>query len=337
MNENAIRKGIVFGILLVFLGASVLPICNAGMNTPITPVMNEKVYKSNKNTIPSQFSHESEKEYVTATVEKSYNEKTKSTSGVLNNGDILDQQQTISDGGSVLSGVYYWAQGFKQTLGTLTRVELLFSKWGPSEHDNIRVYIRHSLRGSNLASGIIAPHQVQTGTLNWIEVDFEDIVVTPGDTYYIVCETTGGYPNEDYAYHWAGSDDDTYPFGDKWLLYTEGGSWEKWDPPKDQCFKTYGILSLEITRVMGGFGVSAILTNNGTGVITNIDWSITFSENMWIGGTANGTIRTISPGGKKMINSGLVFGYDLTKINVTASVKTASAIGFVFGPFVRIL
>ena len=267
---------------------------------------------------------------------KSDNEKIKSTSGVLNNGDILDQQQTTQETSAVLSGTYSWAQSFKPTLGTLTRIELFLSKWGEQEHDDIQVHIRKSLTGSNLASGSIAPYQVKTGTFDWIEVDFEDITVTSGLTYYIICETTGGYPADpDYSYSWGCSESDVYSDGDGWL--GTGGSWNKWSPLMDMCFKTYGILSLEITRVMGGFGASAILTNNGTGVITNIDWSITFSENMWIGGTANGKIGVILPGGKKMINSGLVFGYDLTKINVTAGPKSATAIGFVFGPFVRIL
>ena len=42
MSEDIFRKGIVFGILLVFLGAGVLPICKADMNMSTTPVMNEK-------------------------------------------------------------------------------------------------------------------------------------------------------------------------------------------------------------------------------------------------------------------------------------------------------
>lgn len=84
----------------------------------------------------------------------------------------------------------------------------------------------------------------------------------------------------------------------------------------------------------GGFGVSAILTNSGSSDINNVDWSITVDGNVFMGSATGGTVDSIPAEGSVKIHSDLVFGFGPVDINVTASVKSASATGYVIGPFV---
>ncbi len=252
--------------------------------------------------------------------------------------DEIDQQQTIQKTGAILSGEFSWAQSFKPTMENLTRVEILISKWGPSKHNNIKVHIRSFLGGDNLASGFIAPSQVLKDTFRWITVDFKDITVTPGNKYFIVCETTRGYPDDDYSYKWGCSNCEAYPYGDMYL--GRGNRWHKREN-NDLCFKTYGHgkSGLEITRIRGGFGISALLTNTGEENIQDISWCIdydVFIERFQYMGGSSGSIfiESIPAGGTKRIFYPLVLGFGSIAITVTAAGKIETVSGYIAGPFV---
>jgi len=105
-----------------------------------------------------------------------------------------------------------------------------------------------------------APYQAP-GEFGWVEIDFPDILVTPGHTYYIVSITEN---ETDNWYGWGGNNDsESYPPGCAWFSYDEGDSWTnesslsnsqnsestfrkpastKMDEyiTWDTCFKTYG-------------------------------------------------------------------------------------------------
>ena len=117
----------------------------------------------------------------------------------------------------------------------LTRIELLVGKIG-TPTDNLSISIRSSLDGSDITSISLPPEEIPTDK-DWIEFDFEDILVNISQTYYIVFTPWGA----GMVYLWWGYDNhnfDSYTNGESWL-YTNG-EWSTEDfAIKDWCFKTY--------------------------------------------------------------------------------------------------
>jgi hypothetical protein len=104
----------------------------------------------------------------------------------------------------------------------------------------------------------------------------------------------------------------------------------------DIYFDTVGAAPvITIKGIAGGIGVSAVVANIGTADATNVDWTITIDAPiMIIGHETTGTIATLPAGGEETIKSGLVLGFGPCTITVTADSATATAKGWVIGPFV---
>jgi hypothetical protein len=77
---------------------------------------------------------------------------------------------------------------------------------------------------------------------------------------------------------------------------------------------------LEIGEVSGGFGVSAVIANNGDGDATDVEWSIGFDGGIVIPKQKTGTISILEPGYDETA-SAIVFG--LGKPTITISVECA--------------
>jgi len=152
--------------------------------------------------------------------------------------DEVDQEQTIDNYGAYVWHYFVWAQSFVPSLEILTRIEIKIQKIG-NPSSNLEISIRSDLYGEDLAWMSFPPNVVPSAKI-WLEVNFEDIKVNPGNTYFIVCYTSGG-DALDY-YDWRNSyDEDTYPKGDAWVYGYEGKEyWFKFTPPFDFCFRTYG-------------------------------------------------------------------------------------------------
>jgi parallel beta-helix repeat protein len=96
----------------------------------------------------------------------------------------------------------------------------------------------------------------------------------------------------------------------------------------------------EITLIKGGFGVSAIIKNNGPIDATNVAWSIVLDDGFILkGNETTGTIDSLVAGAEQTIKSGLIIGLGRTVITVHAtcdeeSEVTRTADGFVFVVFV---
>jgi VCBS repeat-containing protein len=147
----------------------------------------------------------------------------------------LDQEQTQGNLNFLAYGDRWGAQSFKPTLKTLTRVELYVKKRGSPPNDLV-VSIRDSLTGNDLTA-ISKPASLIPSTIEWVSFDFEDISVTPGNTYYIVLRTTGGNSLNSYIWKFGYNT----PYTDGWLWFSKNaGSY--WTPyyAYDFCFKTYG-------------------------------------------------------------------------------------------------
>ena len=159
------------------------------------------------------------------------NSKTMSTITLF---DELDQSQTMDNFGSLVYMGYDRAQSFTPTLDCLTKIEVKLEKI--ESPGDFMVYIRKDLEGSNLITMTKNQEDIPEDK-SWIIFDFEDISVTSGDTYYIVCSSEGGVIFD--MYYWRGSNENPYPNGMSFWYDAIGGNWVE-DHQIDFCFKTYG-------------------------------------------------------------------------------------------------
>ena len=156
--------------------------------------------------------------------------------------DELDQYQKEFGGGSIAVGndtangkYVIAAQSFIPTKNTLTRVEIIAGK-SPTAIDNYTLAIRDNLLGQDLTSLSLSPDNFVTEDYSWVEFDFDNIIVIPGSTYYIISSTPD---SPDNWYTWGHYGVDPYPIGSEWLSEDYGSSWEE-EINKDFTFATYG-------------------------------------------------------------------------------------------------
>lgn len=159
------------------------------------------------------------------------------------NSDRIDQEQPIQTGNTFIIGEVSRAQSFIPTRETLTKVELYIYKEGTMNAD-FKVSIRENLIGSDLTSASMQANQIPPNIQSqaWVEFNFADIEVNPGNVYYIVCTTQGG--NLDNCYVLGCADNDPYPQGDAWEYGVFNNYiWQKMEnlygKPYDLCFRTY--------------------------------------------------------------------------------------------------
>lgn len=88
--------------------------------------------------------------------------------------------------------------------------------------------------------------------------------------------------------------------------------------------------NIEITEIIGGFGVSAVIENTGTGDATNVQWSLDLEGGLiLVGGHNNGTISTLTAGTSETVKIPFVFGLGGVTIAATADGATKTAAGTV--------
>jgi hypothetical protein len=160
--------------------------------------------------------------------------------------EVIDQQQLTDCGWGVSVYSRHWeAQSFTPTLETLTKVRVHFFKsaYHVPSGINLTVHIRSSLTGDDLAILSKDASEIPQES-RWVEFDFPDITVIPGNTYYIICEANGGTSLENYC--WLFDKNNVYKGGDAWKSNDSGATWSlREDPPDwvglDYCFITYGL------------------------------------------------------------------------------------------------
>jgi hypothetical protein len=157
------------------------------------------------------------------------------------------------------------AQSFVPTKDIITRVELFIGKNSTATYPLI-VSIREELVLDDLTTAIIDPSLVPTEDFDWVVIDFDDIFITTGQTYYIVALTENATDN--YYAWWGNNISESYPNGCAWFSIDDGDSWSNESSsssptsieefilplqnPKfdsnitwDMCFKTYGLVNTE--------------------------------------------------------------------------------------------
>ena len=77
---------------------------------------------------------------------------------------------------------------------------------------------------------------------------------------------------------------------------------------------------LEIGVFSGGlFKIKTVIKNTGAIDITQVQWNMTLSGNVFLGKQKSGTLLTIPPGGERTITSDLILGWGKTIVTVSAS------------------
>ena len=74
--------------------------------------------------------------------------------------------------------------------------------------------------------------------MDWVEFNFNDISVTPENSYYIVVKTTDG--NTFNGYRWGFHYNTPYTRGSFYRTINAGVTWSEYYY-YDFCFKTYGV------------------------------------------------------------------------------------------------
>ena len=155
------------------------------------------------------------------------------------------------------------AQSFIPTKEILTRAELFIGANSTASHPYY-LAIREELTGDDLTLTDVGPCVPPVEEFGWVEFDFDDVMITPGQTYYIVSYTEN--VTENYFAWGANNDSESYPFGCAWFSVDDGNTWSNesasshshntqgifkegekvlMDGPGtwDMCFKTYGSMN----------------------------------------------------------------------------------------------
>jgi hypothetical protein len=169
--------------------------------------------------------------------------------------EVIDQQQTTSGGlGCPFFGYLWLGQGFIPSLNTLTKIEVKLFKGGDPTSPII-ISIRDSLSGTDLTSASIDGNLV-TQYGEWFEFNFPDLGVIPGNSYYIICRSSGGSISNYYCVEF--NINNPYPKGEAWGSINYGNNWALIEdyypdyPESDACFKIYGLDESPIAPIING-------------------------------------------------------------------------------------
>ena len=154
--------------------------------------------------------------------------------------EVIDQSTPMG-----CCGFYntFVAQSFRPTLHSLTRVEIPLFKYERA-YGTVKLSIRNRLYGPDLTSITLSIDKVPSESeYDWVEFDFEDIDVIPGQRYYMVFTLNDGIRAENNEeVFWIMSLNNPYLKGKPYQFYRY-----IWLPlwlltPKfpDCSFRTYG-------------------------------------------------------------------------------------------------
>jgi hypothetical protein len=255
--------------------------------------------------------------------------------------DELDQSMTDYDGSLPLGRTNIFgnyanlsiAQSFIPQMEVLTRTFFLMARNASTSHPCV-LAIRDNLTKEDLSVVSIEPSEfpIVNGTpteeqLAWVEFNFDDIWITPGQTYYIVVYTANVTDN----YYWiSGNGTNIYPNGTVYLSINDGQTWGEFTDA-DGCFKTYGLHEtfLQINS-KGGFGPSFTIKNIGNYTAWDVKLDVTISGGfVLIGKQFTLTITELPPNGEITLHPGfLVLGFGKVTITIilsAANVKEMSS------------
>ncbi|MBU0498074.1 MAG: hypothetical protein KKC68_09345 [Candidatus Thermoplasmatota archaeon] len=130
------------------------------------------------------------------------------------------------------------AQSFIPEKEFLSRVELLLARNDSTTYP-LQVMIRDDLYGPVLTAAEIPATVVPVEAFDWISINFPDLPVVVGQTYYIMGATAN---ISDNYYGWAGNTDGfSYLWGCAWMSIDDGKTWG--NSSTDLSSGSYGMTS----------------------------------------------------------------------------------------------
>lgn len=249
---------------------------------------------------------------------------------------------------------YQTAQSFIPQKAILTRIELSIAKNVTTSYP-FTLGIRDELTNPDLVTTTVAAEQITTENFTWVEFDVDDLWVTVGETYYIVCYTENITDN---FYGWTANNvSESYPDGCAWLSIDDGDTWsndsvdlgmnENPHPhPKgeenetwDMVFRTYGIdaTNLVIDYQPGWLQPKVIITNAGSASAYDVEISAQVTGGLLnlINASFSTTAAELPAGESLQLAIGPLFGFGPVTISVMARATNAEEVtkevsGFVF-------
>ncbi|HVQ00132.1 MAG TPA: hypothetical protein VMT57_01330 [Candidatus Thermoplasmatota archaeon] len=270
--------------------------------------------------------------------------------------DELDQNQPVYVNGTIVPVgrisilgsplTVLVAQSFIPTKEVLTRVELLMGKNVTASYPLV-VGIRDNLTHPNLVQTQLTPDHF-TSNLTWIEFNFDDLWVNPGQTYFIVAATRNATDN---YYGWAASNhSDAYLKGVAYFSIDNGSSWlgsaTTVQPQAtaaivtqrgadngsfDMCFKTYGLRQtvLNLAFASGIFAPKITITNAGNITAYDIRHTVSIQGGLLkkVNVTGSGFLQAQLNATKSFkLYLGLLAGFGFINITMTVSATNAKPV-----------
>jgi hypothetical protein len=209
---------------------------------------------------------------------------------LISNNEELDQNQEESDGEDKIYGEYWYAQSFKPTKDTLTKIELYIGKYTKSRTRNIidslisrmikkfgelkigKRFVNFLTKSQETPISISRLGDLKlsirkyldgpdldictikkenvNNEKGWISFDISNINLEIFETYYIICRCDGE-GNENNYYNWGFSGNDTYKKGSGLISTDSGSSWSDF-LNKDFAFRTYGFNKVNYWAILVG-------------------------------------------------------------------------------------
>ena len=210
----------------------------------------------------------------------------------------------------------------------LTRAQFLMARNATTLKPCV-LAVRDNLTHSDLANISVEPSEfpVVNGTptedkLEWIDFNFNDLWVIPGQTYYLVVYTVNITDN----YYWiSGNGTNIYLNGTVYLSLDDGKNWSEFTNA-DGCFKTYGLRETFLNVTMGAnrFGPWFYIKNTGNYTAWDVTWNITVDGGIFgrIHKQSIDTLSELLPTNETIVKMSGFFG--LGKVTISIRVSAAN-------------
>jgi len=155
----------------------------------------------------------------------------------------LDINQSTHDRGFPIrhaaDGDWAGAQNFLPTLKTLTKAEIYLRKFGTPEFNLTVELCEDTIDGQVIDTLIFTPEEVPS-TWTWLELDFNDVTVTPGVDYFIKCPPAPSGVTTSFGYEWGYAFGNQYDDGSFWFTRDGGNLWRNLPTMYEFVFRSYG-------------------------------------------------------------------------------------------------
>jgi len=131
------------------------------------------------------------------------------------------------------------AQSFIPNVEMLSNFSVLIGKFGEPDYDLIVELHENAIDGPILVTKLFNTSQIPFGK-QWLNVEFNDIAIVPGNTYFIVLPPPLGYRTTSFGYEWAYVYGNHYDDGAFWFTRDGGALWRDLPTMYEFAFRTYG-------------------------------------------------------------------------------------------------